>query len=227
MREDEQGLRHKCPFCREPLPKTEEEMEQNCEKRIKTNDPVALYLMGSKRDRKGDFGRATEYYKKAAKLGNIEAHYNLSFLYRKGLGVEKDMKKELYHLEEAAIGGHPDAMCNLGYYEWNNGRYDRAVNHYIIAAKLGLDRGMETVKKGFMRGLVSKEHYSAALRGHQAAVDATKSKQRDAAEKAIQEDYSIKGNPAERSRFDATTTVLQPRQRDTESEGLYTLYNSI
>ena len=31
-------------------------------------------------------------------------------LYRNGLGVEKDEKKELYHLEEAAIGGHPDAM---------------------------------------------------------------------------------------------------------------------
>jgi DNA-binding GntR family transcriptional regulator len=34
----------------------------------------------------------------------------------------------------------------------------------------------------FVDGIVSKEDYAAALRGHQAAVDATKSKQRDAAE---------------------------------------------
>jgi len=36
---------------------------------------------------------------------------------------------------------------------------------------------------GFMDGVVSKEDFEAALRGHQAAVDATKSEQRDAAYK--------------------------------------------
>ena len=37
-----------------------------------------------------------------------------------------------------------------------------------------------------MRGIVSKEDYAAALRGHQAAVDATKSTQREKAEKAME-----------------------------------------
>ena len=37
------------------------------------------------------------------------------------------------------------------------------------------------MKAGF-NGLVSKEDYEAALRGHQAAVDATKSEQREKAE---------------------------------------------
>ena len=36
----------------------------------------------------------------------------------------------------------------------------------------------EEVKKGFMKGCVSKEEYEAALRGHQAAVDETKSEHR-------------------------------------------------
>jgi TPR repeat protein len=35
-------------------------------------------------------------------------------LYRKGEGVEKDMKKFIYHSEEAAIGGHHLARYNLG-----------------------------------------------------------------------------------------------------------------
>jgi hypothetical protein len=35
---------------------------------------------------------------------------------------------------------------------------------------------------GFIDGFVSKEDYAAALRGHQAALDATKSVQRKAAE---------------------------------------------
>jgi len=42
------------------------------------------------------------------------AHYKLSVLYREGEGVEKDTKKELFHLEEAAIAGHPRARFRLG-----------------------------------------------------------------------------------------------------------------
>jgi hypothetical protein len=44
---------------------------------------------------------------------------------------------------------------------------------------------LDKVKQGFARGLVSKEDYASALRGHQAAVDATKSTQRDEAEKHL------------------------------------------
>jgi TPR repeat protein len=103
-------------------------------------------------------------------------------LYREGEGVEKDLKKEMYHMEEAAIGGHPDARFNLGNHEGRNGRVERAVKHWVIAAKLGHDKALDEVKQGFAHGFVSKENYEAALRGHQAAVDATKSEQRDVAE---------------------------------------------
>ncbi len=46
---------------------------------------------------------------------------------------------------------------------------------------LGLDRALAMAKHGFAAGLVSKEDFEAALRGHQAAVDATKSEQREKA----------------------------------------------
>jgi TPR repeat protein len=82
-------------------------------------------------------------------------------------------------LEEAAIGGHPGARHNLGCYDERNGNIERAVKHFIIAAKLGYDNALEAVKDCFSDGFVSKEDDAAALRGHQAAVDATKSKQRD------------------------------------------------
>ncbi|KAK1733959.1 hypothetical protein QTG54_015217 [Skeletonema marinoi] len=64
-----------------------------------------------------------------------------------GYGVEKDKKKEVYHVEEAAIAGHPGAR-------------------YTMSGKTK----------------VSKDDFAAALRAHQAAVDATKSPQREAAE---------------------------------------------
>jgi hypothetical protein len=53
------------------------------------------------------------------------------------------------------------------------------MRHFVIASKLGHDIALERVKLAFRMGLVSKEDYEAALRGHRAAVDATKSKQRE------------------------------------------------
>eukprot|EP00986_Skeletonema_menzelii_P004534 scaffold1550_cov74-Skeletonema_menzelii.AAC.3 len=185
MRELEGKLQQKCPFCRKVLPKTDEEVNEQYMKRIEANDPVAMNQMGGIRYYEGDYKRAFEYWSKAAALGDVEAHYQLSCLYRDGQGVEKDEKKVLHHLEEAAIGGHPRARHNLGYMEWENGHHnDRAVKHFIIAAKLGNDRSLESVKILFKAGYATKEDFAAALRGHQAAVDATKSPQREEAAKS-------------------------------------------
>ncbi len=180
-REEEHGLEQKCAYCREPLPKIQEEAEKMNMKRAKANDPNAIFKMGVKCHREGDNEGALQYWTKAAGLGHMNAHCNLSVMYSIGKGVEKDLKKKVHHLEEAAIGGHPDARFNLGNHEGRNGRMDRAMKHYIIAARLGHDTSLDGVKVGFMDGLVSKEEYAAALRGHQAAVDATKSEQREGA----------------------------------------------
>ena len=181
LREIEQGLEEKCPFCREPMPGTEEEMDKNWMERVKANDPFALFKLGNRCRKEGDYEGAVKYYTKAAALGDMSAHFNLSIMYAEGKGVEKDLKKKIYHLEAAAIGGHHSARFNLGNHEGRNGRIDRAMKHFVIASKLGENNSLAMVKQGFEKGFVSKEHYAAALRGHQAAVDATKSEQRDAA----------------------------------------------
>jgi tetratricopeptide (TPR) repeat protein len=184
IREMEQKIEHKCPFCRHPRPKSEEEVDRNMKKRIEVNDPVALRAVGRRRGREGDYKSAFEYLSKAAELGDIVAHYNLSFMYREGEGVEKDEEMELHHLEEAAIGGHPNARHNLGAIQYENGNHKRARKHWIIAAKLGYDGSLNAIKEGYKEGFVSKEDFAAALRGHQSAVDATKSPQREVAEQA-------------------------------------------
>ena len=185
-REIEQRLYPKCPFCRHSAPKTKEEADKICMKRVEVNDPVAMFHMGKERYHKGDYNCAFEYWTKAAELGDAAAHYNLSSMYQKGKGVGRDEKMVLHHLEEAAIGGHPDARYNLGCVEWENGRYERAMKHFIIAANLGHDNSLEKVRAGFDSGiLVSKEDFAAALRAHQAAVSATKSPQREAAEEFL------------------------------------------
>eukprot|EP00985_Skeletonema_marinoi_P003292 scaffold1373_cov134-Skeletonema_marinoi.AAC.2 len=184
-REVREKLDRKCPFCRHPVPKSEEEFKRNIIERIEANDPVAIRQMGGYRNQEGDYDGAIEYFKKAAGLGDLGAHYELTVMYRNRHGVEKDKKKEVYHLEKAAIGGEPFARHNLGCIEEESGRPDRAVKHWIIAAKLGYDKSLESLKKIYRRGLVSKEDFAAALRGHQAAIDATKSPQREEAELAL------------------------------------------
>ena len=138
--------------------------------------------MGNERRGEGDYKSAFKYYTKAAELGNANAHYNLSVMYYLGQSVEKDEKKQVYHLEVAAIGGHVLARHNLGCHEGNNGRMERAVKHFTIAANMGYDESMKALWKCHAMGLVKKDDLTATLRAHQAVVDATKSPQRKEAE---------------------------------------------
>jgi predicted secreted Zn-dependent protease len=56
------------------------------------------------------------------------------------------------------------------------------VKHFVIAAKLGYEDSMQMLWKYYSIGYITKEELEATLRTHKAAIDATKSAQRDAAE---------------------------------------------
>eukprot|EP00984_Skeletonema_dohrnii_P001265 scaffold393_cov158-Skeletonema_dohrnii-CCMP3373.AAC.6 len=183
LREREEKLQHSCPFCRKPTPTppTAEQCDKQTMKRVAANDPVAMNRKGMQQYEKGDYRSAFEYYTKAAELGDVDAQFNLAGLYEFGKGVEKDGGKVIHYLEEAAIGGHASARHILGLIEWN-GSTERALKHFIIAAKLGDNDSIKMLMDAFKNGLVSKDDLASALRAHQAAVDATKSPQREAAE---------------------------------------------
>ena len=181
-RTKEEGFEVTCPFCRASA---EEDPQKLYMKRIQANDPSSLAHLGVTRFLEGNYAEALKYSSKAAELGYAQAHYHLSFMYQKGQGVEKDLKKALYHLEEAAIGGHPYARYNLGHFEEEKGRYERAAKHYIIGANLGDDDSMQQLKEVYKDELVSEEDFASVLRAHHAAVDAMKSQQRDEAADAF------------------------------------------
>lgn len=172
MRQLEQSQESRCPFCRKPAPKTMAESWLNVMKRVEANDPLAMKTMGAQRYCEGDYGSAFEYYTKAA-VSHFGAHFQLSNMYREGQGVEKDLKKELYHAEQAAIGGHPVARYK------HHGRMDRAVKHYMIAASLGDHNSLEALKQSYKEGLVTKEDFAAALRAHQTAIQQKVHKERE------------------------------------------------
>ena len=176
-----------CPFCRTSMEgEDEEENHRRKMKRIEANDPATMIHVGTtKHYRNGDYKGAFELWTKAADLGDAEAHYKLACLYAKGEGVEKDEKKYVNHSEKAAIGGHPIARHNLAQIEAKHGRLDRAVKHWTIASNLGYDYSLEVLRENFRRGLVSEEEFEAALRGNQAANDATKSWEREEVKKVF------------------------------------------
>ncbi len=159
----------------------EEDVDKSLMKRVAANDRVALCVLGKRLQQNGDYDGAIKYLTKAAELGDAGAHFNLAYLYSHGEGVEKDDTKGLFHLEEAAISGHPNARHNLAFRE---GEIGRSLKHWIIAANLGFDESINKLKECYKDGCVSKEDFAAALRAHHVAVKAMKSPQREAAEKA-------------------------------------------
>jgi len=174
-----------CPFCRQPDPKTDAEINLYKMRRMDANDPLALREAGKRCYHDGDYESAFEYFTKVAEV-EAEAHFCLSFMYMDGKGVERDVTKILYHLEEAAIGGHPKARHNLGVYEVNRGNTERAVKHFLIAANNGHDDSMKALRELYAAGSVGREDFSSTLRAYKAVVNSTKSPLRDAAEAALQ-----------------------------------------
>ena len=128
-----------------------------------------------------DLTRAVDLYERAAELGEKEAHYKLGCLYVKGTDVEKDAAKATLHWEAAAVMGDVRSRNNLGFMEYNAGNYDLALQHYMIAAKMGYQYSLDSVKLLFMKGLATKADYAEALRGHQGAVEEMRSPDREEA----------------------------------------------
>ncbi len=83
-REIEQGLEQRCVYCRESALSSQEERNKQVMKRVKKNDPVAMTEMGKKHHQKGEYYKALQYYKKAAELGHVEAHFCLGGVVLRG-----------------------------------------------------------------------------------------------------------------------------------------------
>ena len=183
-----------CLFCRTPASTSKEEAWKKNSKRSDAEDPVAIRQAGILKYYECDPYSAMHYWGWASELGDIDAHYRLGVLFREGYGydkgiangipVEKNKNAAVYHLDMAAIGGHPHARYILGCIEKENGNMEIAVRHLIIGANLGCNDSMKALWKHYSDGNITKEDLDATLRTNKAAIDATKSAQRNAAEVA-------------------------------------------
>lgn len=81
---------------------------------MEASNPAAIYNKGRDYYADKDYNTAFEYFSKAAAMGNVAAHYQLSVMYERAQGAEKDEKDQLEHLEVAAVAGNTYARYNLG-----------------------------------------------------------------------------------------------------------------
>ncbi len=81
-------------------------MEKMNENEIKTQE-----MLDKSKDSvaKGDKQSAIKLWKKACKLGNLTACYNLGQAYRDGWGVKQSYRLAFKYYEYASIYGHPPA----------------------------------------------------------------------------------------------------------------------
>ena len=110
--------------------------------------------------------KANELYLKAGELGCAVAYHNLGNSYYNGDGVEVDNRKAKHFHECAAMLGDLDARQNLGCDEWERGNKNRAIKHFIIAARAGYKDSLDIVKQGFIKGDVTKDEYANTLRAY-------------------------------------------------------------
>ena len=181
-----------CHFCRTPVATSDEETVKRMRKLVEAGDAEAINNMGfyygnGIHGLTQDHTKALELHQ-AAKLGNAQAYYNIALCYDDGKGIEVDKKKARHYYELAAMQGHVKAMGLLGMIEGQAGNHNRALRHFMIAARDGDTESLETIRKMVTIGHATKDDYTKALESYQAYLDEIKSDQRDKAA-AAREDY--------------------------------------
>ena len=175
---------HLCPYCRSPH--SDEGQVEQYKNLMEKGNAMAFFESGCYYARgtngmRQDWVKANELWLKAGELGCAQAYFNLGSSYYHGMGVEIDKKKAEHYWEPAAMNGDVYARHNLGALEGKAGNHERAMKHFMVAARAGDNKSLDKVKQGFMRGFVTKDEYGNALRAYQERQDEMKSDTREAA----------------------------------------------
>ncbi|EJK64210.1 hypothetical protein THAOC_15078 [Thalassiosira oceanica] len=180
-------------FCYQPVTPTHEaeaEALAMVQTRVKKKDPEAIRYLGYQYMEGGlglekDATRAVELWTEAAELGSAGAYYSLGVAYGNGDGVEQDVARGVSFYEKAAMLGNSIARHNLGCYECERGRYVHAARHFLISAKMGVERSLANIKELFKAGFATKTQYAEALEGFRDASAEMKSPDREEAKTSL------------------------------------------
>ena len=175
-----------CPFCRTKPPTSGQEEIKRLKNLMDKGNAQAFFACGNHYHFGNtylglpqDHQKANELYLKAGELGCAAAYSNLGLSYEDGYGVERDTKKAKHYWELAAMAGDKDARHNLGAVEAEAGKYERAMRHFLMAAKAGNGESLDGIKQGYSKGFVTEDDYEKTLRAYHERQKEMKSEERD------------------------------------------------
>jgi TPR repeat protein len=123
---------------------------------------------------KKDIDKAVKLLLHAAELGSAQAYYNLGHIHVGG--INKDEAKAEQYFEKVAMAGCADSRFDLGCIKFDAGRLDRAIKHWLIAARSRELRAVDCIKEEMTDGNATRDdYYAQALRGYELYLDEVKS----------------------------------------------------
>ena len=182
------GMNDTCLFCRTALTADDASILAKVQKRVDKGDADAIKLLGDtyyqgEHGLPKDVPRAIELWTEAAELGSANAHHDLGCAFYFGHGIEEDKPRGIQHWQQAAIKGDALGRHDLGVIELKGGKYELALQHWMISAKMGLEDSLNEIKKLFKEGHATKMQYAEALIGYRDALEEMKSPQREDAKR--------------------------------------------
>lgn len=85
-----------------------------------------------------NFSSAFAHWLPAAKNGDVNAQFNLGYMYERGLGTARNNDKAQNWYEMASRQGNPEAQHRLASLYYDQGKYEVAVSLYRKASEQGL-----------------------------------------------------------------------------------------
>jgi len=141
---------------------------------------MAEAYLGDELGLERDEATALKLFKKAAKLGNAVAQYNLGMAYACGYyGVTADREKAIYWLKKSAKGENPSACLQLGLYNYYTVQTDKACKRafelFVDAYNLGEDQAIINVGLCYLQGKGVKDDRKEAVNCFRTAVKTSNS----------------------------------------------------
>ena len=147
--EDMEQIRQEHKRMEDLISKMEELIQKPQEDAEFQNELGCMYFEG--KDVEQDYGKAAEWFQKAAEQGHANAQRYLGYMYYHGKGVEQDYGKAAEYWRKAAEQGIAVAQFNLGYaYDEGEGvpqDYAKAAEWFEKAAEQGDEEAADKLKE--------------------------------------------------------------------------------
>ncbi len=113
-----------------------------------------LIIEGQKAKKEKNYAESIDLFSKAIKNGDIRAYNELAIIYDLGLGVPVNKKKAFELYQKGAENGHNVAHAMLGYWYERQGEFDKALEHYRIAARTDEPFGQSKLGEFYTKGII-------------------------------------------------------------------------